>query len=413
MSAHAVLSPSSAPRWMRCTGSVAATSECGDSSSSFAREGTAAHELAERALTAQKDAEFYRNTEIVVEYEEDGETCFDKYIVDDEMIDNVQVYLDQVRRQPGELHVEQRLDLSEVYGVEEQFGTGDAIILNYEAQNLQIRDLKYGRGVQVYAKDNEQLYSYAAAALVEHDLFGDWQTITVAIDQPRLGHCDEHTLTRAELEEFMAHAKERAQAAHALIGADPAAIEAAKTAGSKQCQWCPIKATCPTLATWTHEQVFADFTALDATPEQPREAAELDSAMLGKLLARADIIEATTKAWRAECLRRVELGIEVPGWKLVEGRMGARKWSDEDEARDIMKKARFKDDEMYTKKLLTAPQAEKYIKKKKPRVWTRLTALITQERGKPSLAPESDGRPALTVATAEAFHDQHSIDDLL
>ena len=32
--------------------------------------------------------------------------------------------------------------------------------LDYENKRLYVGDLKYGRGVQVYAKDNEQLYSY-------------------------------------------------------------------------------------------------------------------------------------------------------------------------------------------------------------------------------------------------------------
>lgn len=399
---------------MRCSGAVAATLDAPDSSSPFAREGSAAHELAERALSAERPAEFFRDEQITIEYEEDGETKFDTFIVDDEMIDNVQVYIDAVWREPGELQVEQQLDLSEVYGVKEQFGTGDAVKLDYENKRLYVGDLKYGRGVQVYAKDNEQLYSYAAGALIANTVFGDeWETITVAIHQPRLGHYDEHTLTLAELQEFMAHAADRAKAAHGLIGAEPEAIEAAKTPGPKQCQWCPIKGTCRALASWQHEQVFADFTVVDAEPEQPREAAKIDDTLLGKLLNRADIIEATVKAWRAEALRRVEHGIEVPGWKLVAGRKGARKWVDDAEVEEIMKKARIKEADMYTKKLLTAPQAEKVISKKKPRVWKRLERRIVQPEGKPSLAPEGDRRPALQVATEDAFADQSSIEDLL
>ena len=49
---HAVLSPSSAHRWIACPGSVAlvATAGAPDTGSVSADEGTAAHEMAERIL---------------------------------------------------------------------------------------------------------------------------------------------------------------------------------------------------------------------------------------------------------------------------------------------------------------------------------------------------------------------------
>jgi hypothetical protein len=326
-------------------------------------------------------------------------------VLDQEMCDFVQVYVDQVMREPGELIVEESCDLSEVYGVADQFGTADAIVLDHEAKRMYVGDLKLGRGVQVYAKDNDQLYSYAAGALTHYDMICDWETITVAIHQPRLYHYDEHTLTRAELDDWIAATKVCANRAISLVGADGATIEAAKTAGDKQCQWCPIKGSCATLAEWTHEQVYADFTTLGAEPEQPKEAAGLDNATLGLLMQRANTIAATVSEWRAEGLRRVEAGMDVPGWKLVEGRMGSRKWESEEAAMTVMKAARMKQDEMYSRKLLTAPAAEKAIAKKKPKVWLKLKGLITQSAGKPSLAPESDKRPALKISSTEAFGD--------
>ena len=48
--AHAKLSPSSAERWMSCPGSVALNEGKDDKGSSYAAEGTAAHELAEKIL---------------------------------------------------------------------------------------------------------------------------------------------------------------------------------------------------------------------------------------------------------------------------------------------------------------------------------------------------------------------------
>jgi len=48
--AHARLSPSSAERWMTCPGSVKLAEGIEDTGSSYAAEGTAAHEMAERIL---------------------------------------------------------------------------------------------------------------------------------------------------------------------------------------------------------------------------------------------------------------------------------------------------------------------------------------------------------------------------
>ena len=72
----------------------------------------------------------------------------------------------------------------------------------------------------------------------------------------------------------------------------------------------------------------------------------------------------------------------------------------------------MKSDEMYTKKLLTLPAAEKALKKKKPKVWTKLVRLVTQAVGKPSLAPEDDRRPALEISSTESVHDESDMSDL-
>lgn len=405
MSGHALLSPSSAHRWMRCPGAVAATLNVPDKGGAAAREGTAAHELAQRALDHDKDAEFFRGVELRVPYDDSNPLEAEVFVVGDEMIEQVQKYLDNVRREPGELLVEQRLPLDEVYAVEEQFGTGDAVILQAEQNTIRVHDLKYGRGVMVFAKDNEQLYSYGAAALMEHGLLFDEPDVTVVIDQPRLNHYDEHTLTYAELMEFIEHARERAAEAMALIGESDAAVTEAMQPGNKQCQWCPIKGSCAALAQWVNQSVYDDFEDLTVTPTCPKDPGSMSPEVLAEMWARQDTISGWVKAVQAEAKRQLEAGVALPGLKLVTGKKGNRAWADSEAVEQRLKTARVKRDDMYNFKLVSPAQAETAFKKSKPKVWKSLSNMITQSDGAPAVVPESDKRPALVVSADDQFED--------
>lgn len=395
---------------MRCAGSLAASGKPKDDSNKFAREGTAAHELGETVLLLLDDgrsAADYIGLDIVVPYIEDGVEKSEVFTVDEDMARYVQVYVDQVAREPGELLIEERLDMSPVYGVDDQFGTGDAIVLDYENERLYVGDLKYGRGVQVYAEGNEQLYSYGAAAFMQFDMLCEWKTITVAVHQPRLHHYDEYTLTRDEMLAWIEKAKLAAKTAMALYNVDcnPEDIEAMKTPGEKQCQWCPIKGACAALAKFNHETIFEDFVELQAEPDQTRQPITMTDAELAAVWKRRDLINGWLTEVQSETKNRLEAGMELPGLKLVAGRAGARKWEDPADAEVQLKKSRLKKDEMFKMTLITPPQAEKLLKKDKPRVWAKMEKLITQNEGAPAVALHSDNRPALKVATEDQFAD--------
>ena len=266
MTAHAKFGPSKAHRWIPCPGSIALEPDGPQESSDFADEGSAAHILGSRALEAGKDAEFYRGVEI------QPTTTSKVYVVDDEFILNVQVYLDDVRSRAagGTLLIEQRLSFSDTIEQPGQFGTGDAVIIQDGGEALIVEDLKYGRGVQVYAKDNEQCMLYALGALETYaPVLGDSvKRVRGVICQPRLDHIDEAEWTVEELMAFAEKARFSAKnAANAVKrAAEGIDIEVEDqeqfNPGEKQCRWCPAKAACRALARTISEDVFDDCTVL-------------------------------------------------------------------------------------------------------------------------------------------------------
>lgn len=409
MSDHALLSASGSEKWMKCWGSLALEAGIPNTSSSYADEGTAAHTLASWCLESDvsPEPEAYRGRRIDV-----GTRTFE---VDSEMVEHVGTYVRNVLSyaEGHQLFVEQRVDYSASIGQPDAFGTSDAVILTTDGE-LQVHDLKYGRGVQVDAEQNSQLMLYALGAAEAFELIGDFDRVRMVIHQPRKGHLSEWACSMAELKAFATEARIAAKAATDLLaGAGPA--EKSLTPGEKQCRWCRAKSTCPALAAEVRDVVhatsatpddFEDLTVQDTTLMAAHNADHLSAAM-----AKVDLIEDWCKAIRAEVERRLVEGAEVPGYKLVVGRKGARSWTDATEAEAALKTFRLKTEEMYDLKLISPTTAEKLSKDKVigPRQWSKVQTLIGQSDGKPSVAPASDKRPAITVAAS--VDDFDVIDD--
>lgn len=408
--AHAKLSPSGAHRWMRCPGSVVLEAPYPDSSSSYAREGTAAHELAALVLESPPaTAQDYVGKRI--EFEDDGETI--QWPISQDMADHVDDYVKLVReRAEGKtLFVECKLPIGHITGERGATGTSDVVIIDHANKTIEVIDLKFGMGVRVSAEDNEQTQMYALGALEEYGILGDFENISMLIHQPRLNHVSEWAIPVEQLLDF----GDEARAAAMNCGnAEAYGADAYLFPSEKQCRFCKAKATCPALRAEVSEIVGGSSAAtIDEFDAFTPETVDMQTGdnYLPIAMAKVGMVEDWCKAVRAEVERRLLAGQAVDGYKLVEGKRGHRKWVGDGEVETLFKSFRLRQDEMYDFSLISPTKAEKLFKQN-PKRWAKVQDLITQNTGKPSVAPATDKRPALVVqSVADDFRDFTQTDE--
>lgn len=364
---HAILSPSSAKRWIHCTPSALLAEAAGSKSSVYAEEGTLAHEIAEHALTQYLEGIY---DPIIDEALPIKDEHLKNPLFSIDMANYIRDYCDYVIGENYEMQkadglskmiLERNVDITD-YALD-SFGSVDVVLVS--DKTMHIIDLKYGAGVKVTADHNEQMMMYALGAL-KAAASKDITNIRMTIAQVRLDHYDTFEMSKGELLDW---------AEKVLKPAAKAAIQGkGKQVIGSWCGFCPVKAQCRA----QRDAILADF---DEKPEPLLLSDEEIVDLIGKIDTYKSWIESVNKYVYDRAIQ----GHKWNGYKLVAGR-SSRVIKDEAKIRQELLNE-YLEDEVLNIKLKGIGDLEKLLGKK---VFSaRFGDAIESRPGAPKLVPES------------------------
>ena len=352
---HAIFSPSSAERWLSCTGSVrmSALFEKEDDTE-YSHVGTVCHDIAERCLQLGREPNTYL-----------GKTI-NGVELDMTWIKVIKTYCDYVRSFQNKntiSYYEKRVKFDQF--APDGFGTVDCII--YDGDKAHIIDLKTGSGVKVSAENNTQLKLYALGVYQSYDIFDDIKSYTLHVVQPPMKNISSFEISKEDLLEFGVHVKHKC---HEALSEN---IEFKPS--EKACQWCVCKAKCKAL----YDHTVAEI-------ENKLEANMLDNDSLIHVLDRQDLFDRYVKSVHKTALTVLKKGEKLNGWKTVESRT-QRKWKPE--ALEILE--RRYGEQAYVKKIINVTKADQLFGKD-------VTKNLTMKaKGALKIAKDTDVRDELTI----------------
>lgn len=380
---HAVLSASSAERWMHCTPSVRIAEGIPEKPSFYAEEGTNAHENAEKYIRKLLDGE---NEDTI---------CKELFKEDEkELQENVQLYvhcvmkeLERLKQKDSDAVLMPEVKISYDNVAKEGFGTSDCVIVG--GDEIVIADLKYGKGIEVDAVNNPQLRLYGIGTLNRFmPLYEGLKTIKMMIIQPRLDHLSEETMTVEDLYAWGENVvKPLADLAYKGTG---------EFVEGKWCGFCKAKGCCPLLA--------KKNMSLQEDMENSKDVTALSEEEIAQCLEKGKGLVKWYKSLETYATDSALFGKQIPGFKLVEGR-SKLVWSDEDEAKKGLRYAGLADNEIFEKKIITPAKALSILEDRvDDNTLQAIKDLSEKGNVNPTLVPIKDKREPLT---------QKAIDELM
>lgn len=381
MGAHALLSPSSASRWLNCTAAPYLEADMPDVSSGFAVEGTLAHAYCAKKLKTFLGLPTEHEDKEIAELADYHTGEMDEYTDAYATIVIEKYNAARAITPDAQLLVETRLDFSE--HIPDSFGTADAIII--ADGTMDVIDFKYGKGVSVSAFKNPQMQIYALGAYDKFSFEYRIDRVRMTIIQPRIDNISDYELSVSDL----------------MVWTDevltPRAQEAFSGQGTQTpgewCRFCKVKSRCRALANQSLQ------TALEKPDPQL-----LNPQELADVLPKLETIKIWLTGIEEYALHTALSGTAVPGWKVVEGR-SSRQITNPTAISDALSGAGIGRDLIYKpQELLPITELEKLVGKKQ---FAALCAQwISKPQGKPTLVPESDKRQAINTVEDD-FADIH------
>lgn len=388
---------SGSKRWLRCPGSVVLSRWIQPPPSSiWAKEGTAAHYLAERALASGISPDRYIGNILHVTGQYHDPFTF---TVTEDMAFAVAVYFQFIRslenrHKASRVYLEQKVSLKHISS--KLRGTADCIIKQPKA--LIVADYKHGKGIPVSIENNPQIAFYALGALAK---FGrKFDRLELYIIQPRIwGQDPLQKWIVDDVKGFWIYwtrtfkrGFERASRPSKL---DP--IE--RYTLSDECRWCNGLIICP--AVQSEALMFAERSV--------RDMQKLSLHSISEVLRKKNAIAAYIRAVEEFAKELALTGTTIPHHKLVATGRSNRAWADSKEVEEyLLDECLLDEDDIFDRKLKSPAQIEKLNDIDKD----ELAEYVAKSKSfNYAVVPESDSRQAVKSATDD-FADDFDDDDI-
>ena len=387
---HALLSASSASRWLHCTAAPRFEDQFPESTSEYAEQGRLAHAICELKVIKHFTSSLKPRT-----YTTRLNKLKKDPLYDPEMDKTSDLYLEHLVEKAMQYDVkpnvsaEVRVDFAEY--VPEGFGTCDCVMIG--GDTLNITDYKHGKGVPVSAESNPQMRLYALGALKRYrPVYGDRiKNVCMTIDQPRIQDApSSETITVEELLTWGESIKPIAAKAYMGLG---------EFCPGEYCRFCRGRVKCRARADQnTALEEFKDCVPENAEKPPLFGQETLSDAEIGDLLVRGKELVKWYKDLEDYALGAILKGENIPGWKAVAGRSN-RTFTDTDAAFKAAMAAGYDESLLYERKPKTLTELEKLMGKTE--FADKLGEFVVKPIGKPALAPLTDKREAYSPAVAD------------
>lgn len=387
---HALLSASSAARWLHCTAAPRFEEQFPENTSEYAEEGRLAHAICELKVIKHFTTAIKPRT-----YTTRLKKLKENPLYQDEMDKTSDLYLEHLTEKAMQYNAkpnvaaEVQVDFAEY--VPEGFGTCDCIMIG--GDTLIITDYKHGKGVPVSAENNPQMRLYALGALKRYKpVYGDRiKKVCMTIDQPRIQ--DEPSSETITVEELLAWGESiKPIAAKAYMGLGV-------FCPGEHCRFCRGKAKCKARADQnTALEEFKDCVPQNGEKPPLFGQGVLTDEEIGDLLVRGQELVKWYKDLEEYALGAILKGGTIPGWKAVAGRSN-RTFTDTDAALNAAMAAGYDKSLLYDLKPKTLTELEKLMGKTE--FADKLGSFVVKPIGKPTLALLTDKREAYNPAAAD------------